>query len=120
MEPGNRPITTSGTNSEATGLSAFGVNADGLGSQVNLAGLTVTTAGANATACSPATADDRAADAPSITAFGNGANGVYASGVASPSVQTGVGFIALGGATITTAGASATGLKADAGGLRPR
>ena len=29
-------ITTSGTNSEATGLSAYGVNADGPGSQVNL------------------------------------------------------------------------------------
>ncbi len=41
-------ISTAGTNSEATGLGAFGVNADGPGSQVNLAGLTVKTAGANA------------------------------------------------------------------------
>ena len=38
-------VSTAGTNSEATGLSAYGVNADGAGSQINLAGATITTAG---------------------------------------------------------------------------
>ncbi len=41
-------ISTSGTNSEATGFSAFGVYAEGSGSQVDLAGATITTTGQGA------------------------------------------------------------------------
>ena len=41
-------VSTSGTNSEATGLSAYGVNADGSGSQINLSGATITTSGQGA------------------------------------------------------------------------
>jgi autotransporter family porin len=104
-------ITTSGANSEATGLSAFGVNADGPGSQVNLPGLIVTTAGANAYGLYASDGGAiNAEDGPSIATHGAGAIGVYASGAGS-SVAVG------GGATIATAGASAAGLQADAGGL---
>jgi hypothetical protein len=42
-------ITTTGGVSPATGLSAFGVNADGAGSQIKLASATITTSGAGAT-----------------------------------------------------------------------
>ena len=38
-------ISTLGTNSTTTSLSAFGVNADGAGSAINLAAATITTAG---------------------------------------------------------------------------
>ena len=104
-------ITTSGANSEATGLSAFGVNADGPGSQVNLPGLTVTTAGANAYGLlRQQWWSDRREDGPSIATHGAGAIGVYASGAGS-SIAVG------GGATIATTGASAAGRQADAGGL---
>ncbi len=41
-------ISTLGTNSTSTSLSAFGVNADGAGSQINLAAATITTAGQGA------------------------------------------------------------------------
>ncbi len=41
-------ISTSGANSEATGFSAFGVYAEGSGSQVDLAGATITTTGLGA------------------------------------------------------------------------
>ena len=94
-------ITTSGANSEATGLSAFGVNADGPGSQVNLPGLIVTTAGANAYGLYASDGGAiNAEDGPSIATHGAGAIGVYASGAGS-SIAVG------GGATIATAGASA-------------
>jgi fibronectin-binding autotransporter adhesin len=42
-------ITTGGGVSPATSLGAFGVNADGAGSQINLASTTITTSGAGAT-----------------------------------------------------------------------
>ncbi|MGH6798219.1 MAG: pertactin-like passenger domain-containing protein, partial [Roseiarcus sp.] len=45
---GQTTISTLGTNSISTGLSAFGVNADGAGSQINLATATITTAGQGA------------------------------------------------------------------------
>ncbi len=45
---GQTTISTLGTNSESTGLSAFGVNADGSGSQINLAATTITTSGEGA------------------------------------------------------------------------
>jgi Autochaperone Domain Type 1 len=45
---GQTTIVTSGTKSTSTGLSAYGVNADGAGSQINLAGATITTAGEGA------------------------------------------------------------------------
>ena len=94
-------ITTSGANSEATGLSAFGVNADGPGSQVNLPGLIVTTAGANAYGLYASDGGAiNAEDGPSIATHGAGAIGVYASGAGS-SIAVG------GGATIATARASA-------------
>ncbi|MFZ0605851.1 MAG: pertactin-like passenger domain-containing protein [Roseiarcus sp.] len=102
-------ITTSGANSEATGLSAFGVNADGPGSQVNLPGLIVTTAGANAYGLYASDGGAiNAEDGPSIATHGAGAIGVYASGAGS-SIAVG------GGATIATDSAPAA--EADKGAL---
>ena len=46
---GSTTVTTTGTTSTTTGLGAYGVNADGTGSQVNLAAATITTSGVGAT-----------------------------------------------------------------------
>jgi hypothetical protein len=77
---GQTTISTSGTTSSSTGLGAYGVNADGVGSQINLAATTVTTSGANAFGfyASNGGAID-APDAPSLTTSGAGAIGLYAS-----------------------------------------
>jgi len=45
---GQTTIATSGTTSASTGLNAYGVNADGVGSQINLAATTITTTGEGA------------------------------------------------------------------------
>ncbi len=45
---GTTTISTAGSNSESTGLSAFGAFAEGSGSQINLAGAMITTAGQGA------------------------------------------------------------------------
>ncbi len=45
---GQTTITTLGTTSTTTGLGAYGVNADGSGSQITVAATTMTTSGAGA------------------------------------------------------------------------
>ena len=100
---------STGSTSASTGLNAYGVNADGAGSQINLAATTITTIGANAYGFYASNGGMVAApDAPGITTSGTGAIGIYASGSGS--------LIAAGGASITTTGASATGVLADGGG----
>ena len=76
------PTTIStGNTSASTGLSAFGVNADGAGSIINLAATTVTTLGTNAYGFYASNGGTISApDAPSITTSGNGAIGLYALG----------------------------------------
>jgi hypothetical protein len=106
---GQTTIST-GSTSGATGSNAYGVNADGAGSQISLGATTVTTFGANAYgfyASNGGSID--APDAPNITTSGAGAIGLYASGSGS--------MITTGGASIITNGASATGLQADGGGM---
>ena len=95
-----------------TGLPAYGVNADGAGSQINLAGAaTVTTAGTDAYGLYASDGGVVSApDGPSVTTRGLGAIGLYASGAGS-SVTVG------GGATILTQGAAAPAAEADTGGL---
>ncbi len=101
---------TTGSTSAMTGLGAYGVNADGAGSQVNLnAATTVTTNWTNAYglyATNGGAVD--APDGPIVVTRGTGAIGVYASGAAST--------IFTSGASITTNGGSATGVQADGGG----
>ena len=48
-QTGSTTVTTTGTTSTTTGLGAYGVNADGTGSHVNLAAATITTSGVGAT-----------------------------------------------------------------------
>ena len=106
---GQTTIST-GSTSASTGLNAYGVNANGAGSQVNLAATTITTVGANAHglyASNGGVID--ASGATGVTTSGTGAIGLYASGSGSS--------ITAGAASIATAGASATGLQADADGL---
>ncbi len=97
MQPGPTTISTFGTTSTSTGLSAFGVNADGAGSQINLAATTVTTSGTNAFgfyASNGGRSPRRTRR--SVTTSGNGSIGLYASG---------------GGSTITADGASIVNLR---------
>ena len=54
---------------------------------------------------------------PSITTFGNGAIGLYASGSGSTSASDGPSTITADGASIVTHGVSAPGVQADTGGL---
>ncbi len=94
----------------STGLSAYGVDADGAGSQINLAATTVTTLGANAYGFYASNGGTISApDAPSVATSGNGSIGLYASGRGST--------ITADGASIVTHGASAQGAQADAGGF---
>ena len=88
---GPTAISTSGTTSTTAtgGLIAYGVKANGLGSQVNLnAATTVTTNGSGAAgldayglyANNGGTIDATGTPSVSVTTYGTGANGVYASG----------------------------------------
>ncbi len=100
---------TTGSTSASTGLNAYGANANGAGSQVNLAATTITTVGANAHglyASNGGVID--ASGATGVTTSGTGAIGLYASGSGST--------IAAGGASIATHGGSAAGVQADGGG----
>ena len=105
--------TTGGVSVTTTGLPAYGVNADGAGSQINLAGATtVTTAGTDAYGLYASNGGlVTAPDGPSVTTTRPWArSALYASGAGS-SVTAG------GGATILTEGAAAPAAEADTGGL---
>ncbi|HLX98151.1 MAG TPA: hypothetical protein VKR62_05605 [Roseiarcus sp.] len=108
-------VSTTGGVSETTGLAAYGVNADGAGSEINLAGATTVTTtgtGAHGLYASDGGSIDAPA-APGITTLGNGAIGVYASGAGPEGGPASA--ITIGGASIATHGASAAGLQADGG-----
>ena len=97
-------ITTAGGVSPATGLGAYGVNADGAGSQINLAAATITTTGAGATALY---ASDAAASgaAGSITATGTlTVKTTNAAAVAVGLQGNGASVLATGGGSIVSAG----------------
>ena len=97
-------IATSGGVSLATGLGAYGVNADGAGSQINLAAATITTTGVGATALY---ASDAAASgaAGSITATGTlNVKTTNASAVAVGLQGNGASVLATGGGSIVSAG----------------
>ena len=110
---GPTTISTSGATSTTTGLVAYGVNANGLGSTVTLAGATtVTTTGTGADgldayglyANNGGLIDTTGTPTVTVTTNGTSANGVYASGTA-PSPSTTPSTITLGGvALITTHG----------------
>ncbi|HXE23719.1 MAG TPA: hypothetical protein VN637_02400 [Roseiarcus sp.] len=109
-------VSTAGGVSLTSGLAASGVNADGLGSQVNLAATTtVTTTGANAFGLYASNGGTiTALDGPTVTTSGPGAIGVYALGVAFASEPA--SSVSIGGASIVTHGSSAAGVQAGAGG----
>ena len=118
---GATTISTGTSGETPTGANAYGVQADGLGSQVNLnAATTITTLGTGAyglyaTAGGAIGATTDAPPAIGVTTSGTGAIGVYASGVDSESSTPST--ITIGGvATITTNGATAAGVQADGGG----
>jgi hypothetical protein len=110
-------ISTGATGETPSGASAYGVNADGLNSKVNLnAATTVTTNGTGAFgttayglyASNGGTIDGSLAPSVGVTTYGDGAIGVYASGTA-PSPSTTPSTITIGGvATIVTNGGVAT------------
>ena len=80
---------STGDISTSTGLGAYGVNAEGAGSKINLAATTVTTSGANAFGLYASNGGTIAApDAPNVTTSGNGSIGLYASGAGRPSPPT--------------------------------
>ena len=101
---GQTNVTTTGGISPTTGLAAFGVNADGAGSKINLGSATITTSGAGAHGLFASDAASTGA-AGSITASGlltvQTAN-ASAAGVALQG--NGATVVAAGGGSITTAG----------------
>ena len=112
---GTLTVSTTGTDSETNGLGAYGVFAEGSGSQIGLVGATITTAGDGAIGIY-ATAGGVVTAAGPITISTSGTNseftgfsafGVYAEGSGSQ--------VDLAGATITTAGRGAVGLYATTG-----
>ena len=109
--PGITTIST-GDATNGTGRNAFGAEADGQGSQINLDSLTtVTTSGAGATglfATGGGTISTTNA-ASSIATTGDDAAGLYATGAGSA-------IIAPNGIVVTTMGANAFGAQADSGG----
>ena len=117
-QTGSTTVTTTGTTSTATGLGAYGVNADGTGSHVNLAAATITTSGVgatglyasdvNATGQGGAITVSGALRVTTGSATGSAANGAWAQGAGST--------IALNGASIFTIGGDAYGLLASGGG----
>ena len=97
-------IATSGGVSPATGLGAYGVNADGAGSQINLAAATITTTGAGATALYASDAAGSGA-AGTITATGTlNVKTTNASAVAVGLQGNGASVLATGGGSIVSAG----------------
>ena len=122
---GPTTISTSGATSTTTGLVAYGVNANGLGSTVTLGvATTVTTTGTGANgldayglyANNGGLINTTGTPTVTVTTNGTSANGVYATGTA-PSPSTTPSTITLGGvALITTHGDSAAGVQADLGG----
>ena len=97
-------VTTSGGVSAATGLGAYGVNADGAGSQIKLGLAAITTSGIGATGLF---ASDRAASgaAGAITATGTLNVSTKNASAAAVALQgNGATIAATGGGTITAAG----------------
>jgi len=121
---GPTTIMTSGTLDTPSGISAYGVNANGLGSTVTLGA--ATTVMTNGTGPNGLNAYGLYANngglidttgTPTVTVITNGtnANGIYATGVGPESTTPST--ITLGGvASVTTHGDSAAGVQADAGG----
>ena len=115
-------ISTGSTGETPSGANAYGAQADGLGSQVNLnAATTITTLGTDAHGlyATNGGAIGATTDTPpaiGVTTSGDGAIGVYASGVDSETSTPST--ITIGGvATIKTNGATAAGVQADGGGV---
>ena len=97
-------ITTGGGVSSATGLGAFGVNADGAGSQINLASATITTSGAGATGLFASDAASSGAGG-SITVAGTLTLKTTNAAAAAIALQgNGASILATGGGSINAAG----------------
>ena len=104
LSAGSTTITTAGGVSPATGLGAYGVNADGAGSQIKLGAASITTAGAGAFGL---LASDAAASgtAGSITATGTlNVTTTNASATAVGLQGNGATILATGGGKIVSAG----------------
>ena len=114
-------ISTGFVSEGTTGFEAYGVQADGVGSQVNLnAATTVMTVGDDAHglyATSGGLIDASKAPTLGVTTYGDGAIGVYASGSGSVSDTVTPSTISIANATVVTHGDSAIGVLADTGGL---
>lgn len=115
---GQTTISTSGTTSGSTGLSAFGVNADGAYSQITLGSATITTSGAGATglfasdamssgsagsiyATGPLTISTTSANAAAVALQGNGASIVATGGGSIVSAGDAIDFLGGTGQTAT-------------------
>ena len=97
-------VTTSGGVSPATGLGAYGVNADGSGSTITLASATVTTNGAGATGLLASDVNNSGA-AGSIVVTGALTVTTYNPAAAAIGLQgDGASIVATGGGTIVSAG----------------
>jgi fibronectin-binding autotransporter adhesin len=97
-------ITTTGGVSPATGLGAFGVNADGAGSQIKLASASITTSGVGATGLFASDASSSGA-AGSITVSGTLNIQTKNAAAAAVALQgAGASIFATGGGTIASAG----------------
>ena len=97
-------ITTAGGVSPATGLGAYGVNADGAGSQIKLGSATIMTSGAGATGLF---ASDRASSGAAGTITATGTLNVQTKSASASAVAlqgNGAAITATGGGTITAAG----------------
>ena len=97
-------ITTAGGVSPATGLGAYGVNADGAGSQIKLGSATITTSSEGATGLF---ASDRASSSAAGTITATGTLNVQTKSASAAAVAlqgNGAAITATGGGTITAAG----------------
>ena len=97
-------ISTAGSVSPATGLGAYGVNADGAGSQITLGSATITTSGTGATGLF---ASDRASSGAAGTITATGTLNVQTKSASASAVAlqgNGAAITATGGGTITAAG----------------
>jgi hypothetical protein len=102
--PATTTITTKGGVSPATGLGAYGVNADGAGSAVNLASATITTSGLGAAALY---ASDLASTGSAGTIAASGTLTVNTTNASTAAVMlegNGGSIAATGGGTIASAG----------------
>ena len=101
-------IATSGGFSVATGLGAYGVNADGAGSSIKLGSATITTSGAGATGLY---ASDRAAGSAAGTISAAGTLNVQTKNAAAAAIAlqgNGAAITATGGGTVASAGTAIT------------